>query len=230
MVGAVRAALSVSKGCRSIPRARDRRAVDLLRARRLGGVAGARTRRGLGDAATPARRHLCHPLKNSVRAARQVTRRRGGRFHHHPPCGGSVPCGVGSSVSRQGRRGGSDRLFGRDGALAHLCFACAGMLSTRVPGESKRVAALIQLFAACLVEKYTDAATKNPGFRGGWPIWQLRKVEDYVASISLGTFPSRRWPIWWNSAPSTFPVCSSRQQGCLRCSSLPESGSPAHSD
>lgn len=49
--------------------------------------------------------------------------------------------------------GRSDRMevmdfFGRDEALAHLCFACAEMLSSRVPGTSNRVAGLTQLFAS----------------------------------------------------------------------------------
>jgi len=70
---------------------------------------------------------------------------------------------------------------GRDEALAHLCFVCAEMLSARTPGNSKRVAALTQFFAAYLVEKYTGAATEKPLFRGGLPIAQLRKVEDYVS-------------------------------------------------
>ena len=47
-------------------------------------------------------------------------------------------------------------FFGRDEALAHLCFACAEMLAQRVPGTSKRVAPLAQLLSACLVEKYTE--------------------------------------------------------------------------
>ena len=71
-------------------------------------------------------------------------------------------------------------FFGRDEALAHVCFACAEMLVNRVPGESKRVAALAQFLVAYLVEKYTDAAVEKPDFRGGLPIRQLRKVEDYV--------------------------------------------------
>jgi AraC family transcriptional regulator len=71
-------------------------------------------------------------------------------------------------------------FFGRDDALAHLCFACAEMLETRVPGESPRVPALIQLVAAHLIEKYTDAIPDRPSFTGGIPIRQLRKVEDYV--------------------------------------------------
>jgi AraC family transcriptional regulator len=71
-------------------------------------------------------------------------------------------------------------FFGRDEGLAHLCFVCAEMLSTRVPGNTKRVAALLQLLAAHLVEKYTDAVPDKPDFRGGLPIRQLRKVEDHV--------------------------------------------------
>ena len=71
-------------------------------------------------------------------------------------------------------------FFGRDEALAHLCFACAEMLSARTPGKSRHVADLAQLFASYLAEKYTDAAAEKPDFRGGLPIRQLRKVEDYV--------------------------------------------------
>ena len=48
------------------------------------------------------------------------------------------------------------------------------------PGTSKRVAAFIQLLSACLAEKYTDAAADAGEFRGGLPIRQLRKVEDFV--------------------------------------------------
>jgi AraC family transcriptional regulator len=69
---------------------------------------------------------------------------------------------------------------GRDEALAHLCFACAEMLSARTPGKSRRVADLAQLLASYLVEKYIVAAAEKPDFHGGLPIWQLRKVEDYV--------------------------------------------------
>jgi AraC family transcriptional regulator len=72
-------------------------------------------------------------------------------------------------------------FFGRDEALAHLCFACAEMLSQRTHGMSKRVTDLTQLIASFLVEKYTDAATEKPDFRGGLPIRQLRKVTDYVS-------------------------------------------------
>ena len=69
---------------------------------------------------------------------------------------------------------------GRDEALAHLCFACAEMLSARTPGKSRRVADLAQLFASYLVEKYIAAAAEKPDFHSGLPIWRLRKVEDYV--------------------------------------------------
>jgi AraC family transcriptional regulator len=69
---------------------------------------------------------------------------------------------------------------GRDEALAHLCFAFVEMLSARTPGKSRRVADLAQLFASCLVEKYIAAAAEKPDFRGGLPIWRLRKVEAYV--------------------------------------------------
>ena len=59
-------------------------------------------------------------------------------------------------------------------------FSCR-RCSFVVPGKSPRVAALTQLFAAHLVEKYTDVAAKTPAYRGGLPIRQLRKVEDHIA-------------------------------------------------
>jgi AraC family transcriptional regulator len=71
-------------------------------------------------------------------------------------------------------------FFGRDEALAHLCFACAEMLAGRVPAKSERVAHLTNLIASCLAEKYTTAAAEKADFRGGLPVRQLRKVEDYV--------------------------------------------------
>ena len=72
-------------------------------------------------------------------------------------------------------------FFGRDEALAHLCFACAEMLSAGTPGKSKRVADLTPLLASFLAERYTDAAVEKPDFQGGLPIRQLRKVEDHVS-------------------------------------------------
>jgi AraC family transcriptional regulator len=71
-------------------------------------------------------------------------------------------------------------FFGRDEALAHLCFACAEMLAARVPAKSERVAHLTKLIASCLAEKYTTTAAEKADFRGGLPVRQLRKVEDYV--------------------------------------------------
>ncbi len=70
--------------------------------------------------------------------------------------------------------------FGRDEALAHLCFACAEMLSSRTPGKSRRVTDLAQLFASYIVDKYITAVAEKPDFHSGLPIWRLRKVEDHV--------------------------------------------------
>jgi AraC family transcriptional regulator len=39
---------------------------------------------------------------------------------------------------------------------------------------------LAQLLASYLVEKYIGVAAEKPDFHSGLPIWQLRKVEDYV--------------------------------------------------
>src|SRR5436190_3364246 len=82
--------------------------------------------------------------------------------------------------------GGSDRVevadfFGRDEILWPICLTCAELLAARVPGKSPRVAALTQLFAAHLVEQYTEGAAQKQAYSGGLPIRQLRKVQDYVA-------------------------------------------------
>ena len=82
-------------------------------------------------------------------------------------------------------------FFGRDEAFTHLCFACAEMLSAGTPGTSHRVADLTRLLASFLVEKYTAAAPEKPDYRGGLPIRQLRKGEDYLRArraeeISIG--------------------------------------------
>jgi hypothetical protein len=53
-------------------------------------------------------------------------------------------------------------FFGRDETLANLCFACAKMLSARISGRSKRVAAIAQLLAIHVAEKHTDKASRNP--------------------------------------------------------------------
>ena len=70
--------------------------------------------------------------------------------------------------------------FGRDEALAHLCFTCAELLSAHTPGRSRVVSDLTTLFASFLVEKYTGAGLERQDYRGGLPIRQLRKVEDHV--------------------------------------------------
>ena len=52
-------------------------------------------------------------------------------------------------------------FFGRDEAFAHLCQACADMLTARTRGNTRRVADLTRLFASYLVEQYTDAARER---------------------------------------------------------------------
>jgi AraC family transcriptional regulator len=71
-------------------------------------------------------------------------------------------------------------FFGRDAALAHLCVTCAELLSEHVPGSSRIVADLTQLFATYLAEKYTNATSGKPEVRGGLPIRQLQRVGDFV--------------------------------------------------
>jgi len=82
--------------------------------------------------------------------------------------------------------GKSDRVevidfFGRDEILWPICLTCAELLAARVPGKSQRVAALTQLMAAHIVEKYTKIGTETTAQSGGLPVGQLRKVEDYIA-------------------------------------------------
>ena len=60
-------------------------------------------------------------------------------------------------------------FFGRDEGLAHLCFACAELLSARTLGKFKRIADLAQLLASFLAEKYTDVASEKPDFHRGVP-------------------------------------------------------------
>jgi AraC family transcriptional regulator len=83
-------------------------------------------------------------------------------------------------------------FFGRDEALAHLCFACAEMLSARTSGKSRRVSALTQFLAAYLAEKYTGIAMGKTVFHGGLPICQLRKVEDHVREHLAEKMPVER--------------------------------------
>lgn len=71
--------------------------------------------------------------------------------------------------------------FGRDEILWPMCLTCAELLAAGVAGKSSVVAALTQLFAAHLVERYARAPARAPVHRGGLPIHQVRKVEDHVA-------------------------------------------------
>ena len=73
-----------------------------------------------------------------------------------------------------------EEFFGRDETLVYLSFACAEMLSAKTLGNAKRVAAIAQLLAIHIAEKYTNIAPQKPDYRGGLPIARLRKVEDYV--------------------------------------------------
>ncbi len=72
-------------------------------------------------------------------------------------------------------------FFGRDDAFAHLCQACADMLTARTRGNTRRVADLTRLIASYLVEKYTDDAREKAEVRGGLPIRQLHQVEDHIS-------------------------------------------------
>jgi AraC family transcriptional regulator len=60
------------------------------------------------------------------------------------------------------------------------CFCCAEMLAGRLPAKSNSVASLTKLLATYLVETYTNLASKKKQTRGGLPIRQLRRVEDYI--------------------------------------------------
>ena len=71
-------------------------------------------------------------------------------------------------------------FFGRDVALSRLCAACADLLSAHVPGSSRIVAAMTQLLATYLAERYTSVTSGKPEVRGGLPIRQLQKVGDFV--------------------------------------------------
>src|SRR5258707_11596669 len=89
--------------------------------------------------------------------------------------------------------GGADRgelvdFFGRDEILWPICLTCAELLAARVPAKSARVAALTQLMAAHIVEKYTQAADGGTAHRGGLPIRHLRTAQGYVAEHQADGF------------------------------------------
>ncbi len=71
-------------------------------------------------------------------------------------------------------------FFGTDEILWHICLTCSELLAARTPGRSPVIAALTQLFATHLVERYTTTGGKTPQYRGGLPIRQLRKIQDHV--------------------------------------------------
>jgi AraC family transcriptional regulator len=73
-------------------------------------------------------------------------------------------------------------FFGRDAPLADFCFACAELLDAKTAGKSKCIAELAKLLAMYLAERYTTITSQPSEARGGLPIWQLRKVEDYVSA------------------------------------------------
>jgi AraC family transcriptional regulator len=94
--------------------------------------------------------------------------------------------------------------FGRDEILFAICQTCAELLAARVPGKSPRVAALTQLFAAHLVEKYTSVVEQPTVYRGGLPIHQLRKVEDHVTEHLAGEISVERLAGLLELSPSHF--------------------------
>ena len=63
-----------------------------------------------------------------------------------------------------------------------MSWACAELLSARIAGNAKRVAAFAHLLAIHIAEKYTNVASQRPNYRGGLPIARLRKIKDYVRS------------------------------------------------
>ena len=77
-------------------------------------------------------------------------------------------------------------FFGRDEILWPICLTCAELLAARVPGKSPRVAALTQLFAAHLVEKYTDVAARTPANRGGLPSSQTSIAAEADVGSNIG--------------------------------------------
>ena len=76
-------------------------------------------------------------------------------------------------------------FFGRDEALACLCFACAEMLSPQGRSVKSKSPLLIlsQLIASFLAEKYTRTAPQRSSTSVvALPIRQLRKVEESRAT------------------------------------------------
>src|SRR4051812_4485849 len=66
-----------------------------------------------------------------------------------------------------------------------------------IHSKSPRVAALTQLFAAHLVEQYTESAAQKQAYSGGLPIDSSARCRITWPSISPRRSPSRVWPSWW---------------------------------
>jgi AraC family transcriptional regulator len=79
-------------------------------------------------------------------------------------------------------------FFGRDETLTHFCFACGELLSSGTVVSAKRIAAFTHLLAIHIAEKYTNVASQRPDYRGGLPIARLRKIEDFVPTLSVNQF------------------------------------------
>ena len=90
-------------------------------------------------------------------------------------------------------------FFGRDEILWPICLTCAELLAARVPGKSPRVAALTQLFAAHLVEKYTEAAAQDASrIAAGFPF--ANSARSRITSPRTSQRKSRLSDSlnWWN--------------------------------
>jgi len=95
-------------------------------------------------------------------------------------------------------------FFGRDEILWPICLTCAELLAARVSGKSPRVAALTELLAAHIVEKYTETANQSSAHRGGLPIRHLRRVEDYIGEHLADEISVERFAELAERSPSHF--------------------------
>jgi AraC family transcriptional regulator len=95
-------------------------------------------------------------------------------------------------------------FFGQDEILWPICLTCAELLAARVPGKSPRIRALTELMAAHIVEKYTVIAAKAAAHRGGLPIHQLRKLEDFIGEHLGEEIPVERLAELAELSPSHF--------------------------
>ena len=182
MVGALRSAPAESARRRPSPRACHSRTAHLLHPQGHRRIPGTGRGRDVGHAADspgrPVRDALAHALRSRFPIA--------GRSQELDNLSLHIAVEPFLAALEARYPGRADRVevvdyFGRDEILWPICLACTELLAARVPGKSPRITALTQLFAAHLVEKYTSPPAEMPVYRGGLPIYQLRKVEDYVA-------------------------------------------------